>query len=169
MNQTIKAGSSVIYGLDDRPLLPRASLLALQHILTMFGSTVSVPLLFGPVLWPVPAGLSAEVAAELTRLQLVNTGILISSVMLCNRRLAVGCRSSKASHSRSWRHSSELWRHSRTRPRQTGRRSLPAIYRWRRLNQSLLSGSRQALRRCRSSLGQSSWAASSKRSSVSQD
>ena len=84
MNQTIKAGSSVIYGLDDRPLLPRASLLALQHVLTMFGSTVSVPLLFGPVLWPIPAGVSADVAAELTRLQLVNTGILISSVMLCS-------------------------------------------------------------------------------------
>jgi solute carrier family 23 (nucleobase transporter), member 1 len=74
----------VIYGLDDRPPLPHATLLAVQHVLTMFGSTVVVPLLFGPLLWPVPAGLSSELSTRLAQLQLINTGILISSVMLCS-------------------------------------------------------------------------------------
>ncbi len=76
--------SSIVYGLDDRPPLGRSILLALQHVLTMFGSTVAVPLLFGPLLWPIPAGLPESLTAELTRAQLVNTGILISSVMLCS-------------------------------------------------------------------------------------
>jgi len=58
----------IIYGLDDRPSLGRASILALQHVLTMFGSTVSVPLLFGPAM-----GMSPE-----------QIGVLISSVMLCS-------------------------------------------------------------------------------------
>ena len=58
----------IAYGVDDRPSLGRASILALQHVLTMFGSTVSVPLLFGPEM-----GMSPE-----------QIGILISSVMLCS-------------------------------------------------------------------------------------
>ncbi len=73
-----------VYGLHDRPPLPRAVMLAIQHVLTMFGSTVAVPLLFGPLLWPVPENLSAELTAQLSYLQLLNTGILISSVMLCS-------------------------------------------------------------------------------------
>jgi nucleobase transporter 1/2 len=80
----MSADSSIIYGLDERPPLPRAVMLAIQHILTMFGSTVAVPLLFGPVLWPIAKDLPAEIATELSRLQLINTGILISSVMLCS-------------------------------------------------------------------------------------
>ena len=43
-------------------------MLALQHMLTMFGSTVSIPLLFGPAM-----GMSLE-----------QIGLLISSVMLCS-------------------------------------------------------------------------------------
>lgn len=60
--------SNVIYGLDDRPPLGRAVVLGLQHVLTMFGSTVAIPLLFGPAM-----GMSIE-----------QIGVLISSVMLCS-------------------------------------------------------------------------------------
>lgn len=59
-------------------------MLALQHVLTMFGSTVAVPLIFGPLLWPVPETLPAEVQSSLLELQLTNTALLISSVMLCS-------------------------------------------------------------------------------------
>ena len=58
----------VIYGLDDKPPMPKAIMLALQHSLTMFGATVSVPLLLGPAM-----GMDAQEIA-----------ILISSVMLCS-------------------------------------------------------------------------------------
>jgi uracil-xanthine permease len=57
-----------IYGLDDKPELPRTLVLSAQHVLTMFGATVSVPLLFGPVMGMSPA--------EIAR--------LISAVMLCS-------------------------------------------------------------------------------------
>lgn len=60
--------SRLVYGLDDRPPLGSAIPLAAQHVLTMFGSTVSIPLLFGPAM-----GMSTE-----------QIGILISSVMLCS-------------------------------------------------------------------------------------
>ena len=62
------APSRVIYGLDDRPPFGRAVILALQHVLTMFGSTVSIPLLFGPAMGMDQA----------------QTARLISSVMLCS-------------------------------------------------------------------------------------
>ena len=75
---------TIIYGLDDKPPGARSVVLGLQHVLTMFGSTVAVPLIFGPVLWPVPEGLSAELTARLTEMQLTNTALLISSVMLCS-------------------------------------------------------------------------------------
>ncbi len=75
---------SIIYGLDDRPPWPRAIILALQHVLTMFGSTVAVPLLFGEALWPIPEDVTAPVATQLAELQLNNTALLISSVMLCS-------------------------------------------------------------------------------------
>lgn len=58
----------VLYGLDDRPPTGKAIVLAMQHVLTMFGSTVAVPLMLGPAM-----GMdTADVA------------ILISSVMLCS-------------------------------------------------------------------------------------
>ena len=57
-----------IFGLEDRPALPQAVVLGAQHVLTMFGATVSVPLLFGPVM-----GLSPG-----------QTAVLISSVMLAS-------------------------------------------------------------------------------------
>ena len=60
--------SKPIYGLEDRPQLPKALVLAAQHVLTMFGATVSVPLLLGPAM-----GMDqAQIA------------LLISSVMLCS-------------------------------------------------------------------------------------
>lgn len=56
------------YGLDDKPPFPRAVVLGAQHVLTMFGSTVAIPLLFGP-------------AMGMTTGQIAT---LISSVMLCS-------------------------------------------------------------------------------------
>ncbi|TWT98167.1 Uric acid permease PucK [Botrimarina colliarenosi] len=60
--------ATVIYGLDDKPPLARAVVLAVQHVLTMFGSTVAVPLLLAPAM-----GMDAT-----------QTALLISSVMLCS-------------------------------------------------------------------------------------
>lgn len=57
-----------IYGLDDRPALGKTIVLGAQHVLTMFGATVSVPLLFGPIMGMSPA----------------ETAVLISSVMLAS-------------------------------------------------------------------------------------
>ncbi|MDP6462257.1 MAG: solute carrier family 23 protein [Gemmatimonadota bacterium] len=62
------SSSRPIYGLDDRPEFPRNLVLALQHVLTMFGATVSVPLLLGPAMGMSPGELA----------------ILVSSVMLCS-------------------------------------------------------------------------------------
>ncbi|MEM1026830.1 MAG: solute carrier family 23 protein [Planctomycetota bacterium] len=76
--------SGLLYGLDDKPPPGKAAVLGLQHVLTMFGSTVAVPLLFGPALWPIAEGLPADVADTLQREQLANTALLISSVMLCS-------------------------------------------------------------------------------------
>lgn len=59
---------NLIYGLDDKPPLARAVVLAVQHVLTMFGSTVAVPLLLAPAM-----GMDAT-----------QTALLISSVMLCS-------------------------------------------------------------------------------------
>lgn len=60
--------SGIVYKLDDKPEFPKNIVLALQHVLTMFGSTVSVPLLLGPAM-----GMTPEQIA-----------ILVSSVMLCS-------------------------------------------------------------------------------------
>lgn len=76
--------SGLLYGLDDKPPLGKATVLGLQHVLTMFGSTVAVPLLFAPALWPIPDGVPEEVAEQLQLLQLSNAALLISSVMLCS-------------------------------------------------------------------------------------
>ncbi|MCH8807467.1 MAG: purine/pyrimidine permease [Planctomycetes bacterium] len=72
--------SRIIYPLDSRPPPGRAVVLGLQHVLTMFGATVSVPLLFGPALWPVDDP-SDAVARQV---QMENIATLISSVMLCS-------------------------------------------------------------------------------------
>ncbi len=58
----------ILYGLEDRPPLGKAVMLAFQHVLTMFGSTVAVPLLLGPAM-----GMETDAVA-----------LLISSVMLCS-------------------------------------------------------------------------------------
>jgi xanthine/uracil permease len=59
-----------IYGLEDRPELPRTLLLGAQHVLTMFGATVSVPLLFGPVM-----GMSAAETARLISIVMLASGV----------------------------------------------------------------------------------------------
>ncbi len=66
-NEILDAGG-VLYGLDDKPPILRATGLALQHVLMMFGSTVAVPLLLGP-----------SMGMDNTQI-----AILISSVMLCS-------------------------------------------------------------------------------------
>lgn len=62
------ANAGILYGLDDKPPPGRAAVLALQHVLTMFGATVSVPLLLGPAMGMDQAHIAT----------------LISSVMLCS-------------------------------------------------------------------------------------
>ena len=84
MERCTQDTAGITFGLDDRPPFGQATVLGLQHVLTMFGSTVAVPLIFGPKLWPVIDGLPAEIAEQLRDLQLTNTALLISSVMLCS-------------------------------------------------------------------------------------
>ena len=62
------SASQLIFSLNDKPPFFQALVLASQHVLTMFGSTVAIPLLFGPEM-----GMSLE-----------QIGLLISSVMLCS-------------------------------------------------------------------------------------
>ena len=38
----------VVFGIDDKPALPVAILAGAQHVLTLFGATTLVPLIFGP-------------------------------------------------------------------------------------------------------------------------
>ena len=84
MNADVRNSNGVIYSLDDKPPPLRTVTLSIQHVLTMFGSTVAVPLIFGPLLWPVDQSLPSELVANLTNIQLTNTALLISSVMLCS-------------------------------------------------------------------------------------
>lgn len=59
----------VVYGLEDKPKpFIKAFGLGAQHVLTMFGATVSVPLLLGPMM-----GMSKP-----------EIGLLVTSVMLCS-------------------------------------------------------------------------------------
>jgi len=60
--------TEIIYGLDDRPPPVRSMVLGLQHVLTMFGATVAVPLLLGPRMGMDQAGIA----------------VLISAVMICS-------------------------------------------------------------------------------------
>jgi xanthine/uracil permease len=39
---------NLLYGIDDKPPLVETGVLGLQHYLTMFGSTLSIPLLLAP-------------------------------------------------------------------------------------------------------------------------
>jgi uracil-xanthine permease len=58
----------IIYAIDSRPPPVRTLVLAFQHVLTMFGATVAVPLLLGPQM-----GMGQDQVA-----------VLISSVMVCS-------------------------------------------------------------------------------------
>jgi nucleobase transporter 1/2 len=68
MRNASVAPPGMIYGLDDRPPFGRALMLGAQHVLTMFGATVAVPLLLAPAM-----NLSPQ-----------QTGRLISAVMLAS-------------------------------------------------------------------------------------
>ncbi len=57
----------IVYGIDDRPPATRAFGLAMQHVLTMFGATVAVPLLLSQRM---------DISSQ-------DTARLISAVMLC--------------------------------------------------------------------------------------
>ena len=76
MSEDVQASSGAagrvrpIYGLDDRPELPKTLVLGAQHVLTMFGATVSVPLLFGPVM-----GMSAAETARLISIVMLASGV----------------------------------------------------------------------------------------------
>ena len=48
MSKPIESSGAVIYGLDDVPPPGRSLVLGIQHVLTMFGATVAVPLMLGP-------------------------------------------------------------------------------------------------------------------------
>ncbi|MFT5300222.1 MAG: nucleobase transporter 1/2 [Mariniblastus sp.] len=65
---------AIIHGLDDRPPLGRSFVLAIQHVLTMFGATVAVPLMLGP------AGADGSGMG----MSLEQVAVLISSVMVCS-------------------------------------------------------------------------------------
>ena len=45
----------VIFGIDDNPALPIAIMAGAQHVLTLFGATTLVPLIFGPAMGMSPA------------------------------------------------------------------------------------------------------------------
>ncbi len=74
MNDADLKDAKPTYGLEDRPPLGRALILAMQHVLTMFGATVAVPLMLGPV----SADGSGMGMSE------ADVATLISSVMLCS-------------------------------------------------------------------------------------
>ena len=69
-HQGSTGGMKPIYGLDDKPPMARTLVLSAQHVLTMFGATVSVPLLFGPVM-----GLSAADTAKLISIVMLASGV----------------------------------------------------------------------------------------------
>ncbi|MCS6953157.1 MAG: solute carrier family 23 protein [Bryobacterales bacterium] len=68
MRNSAAAAPGTFYGLEDRPPFLRAAMLGAQHVLTMFGATVAVPLLVAPVMNLTPE----------------QTGRLISAVMLAS-------------------------------------------------------------------------------------
>ncbi|HOG14822.1 MAG TPA: xanthine permease, partial [Synergistales bacterium] len=44
------ARKSIVYGVNDKPPAPIMVLAGLQHVLTLFGATTLVPLIFGPAM-----------------------------------------------------------------------------------------------------------------------
>ncbi len=44
------AKKKLVYGIDDRPPTPILILAGAQHVLTLFGATTLVPLIFGPAM-----------------------------------------------------------------------------------------------------------------------
>lgn len=67
MSESLSNNNQIIYGINDFPPVHKAVVLSLQHVLTMFGATIAVPLLLGPAMGMTPDQI----------------GNLISSVMLC--------------------------------------------------------------------------------------
>jgi uracil-xanthine permease len=49
----------VIFGIEDKPALPVAILAGAQHVLTLFGATTLVPLIFGPAMGMSPQQIAA--------------------------------------------------------------------------------------------------------------
>ena len=68
--------SSLVYGIDDVPPLWETFALGFQHYLTMFGSTVAIPLLLAE-----PLGLNLEVEADRLQLALlIGTMFFVSGI-----------------------------------------------------------------------------------------
>lgn len=75
----------VIYGLDDIPKpFTRAFFLGLQHVLTMFGATVAVPLLLGPAM-----GFNAEEIALLVSSVMIASGVATALQVNLGTRLPI--------------------------------------------------------------------------------
>ena len=55
------ARKKVIFGIEDRPALPIAIVAGAQHVLTLFGATTLVPLIFGPAMGMSPQQVAAFV------------------------------------------------------------------------------------------------------------
>ena len=68
MSEAAASNEGILYPLDSKPPAPKALVLATQHVLTMFGATVAVPLLF----------------KEPLEFQGPELAILVSSVMICS-------------------------------------------------------------------------------------
>jgi len=95
------------YTLEDVPKpFGKAFFLGAQHVLTMFGATVSVPLLLGPVM-----EMSPEQIALLVSAVMLASGVALS----CRLTSEPGCQLSRGFHLLSWVHSlvlsvpSEQW------------------------------------------------------------
>ena len=52
--------TGIIYGLVSRPPFPGTVVLALQHVLTMFGATVLIPFIVGDIIKVVLAAAAAR-------------------------------------------------------------------------------------------------------------
>jgi uracil-xanthine permease len=68
MSEVASTNEGILYPLDSKPPGPKALVLATQHVLTMFGATVAVPLLF----------------KEPLQFEAPELAILVSSVMICS-------------------------------------------------------------------------------------
>jgi uracil-xanthine permease len=73
----------VIFGIDDKPELPVAILAGAQHVLTLFGATTLVPLIFGPAMGMSPAQIASFIGC-------VYFGMGVATLIQTQRNLGSG-------------------------------------------------------------------------------